>query len=183
LGHEVALREDLTPEDVRIEQALKRLPYFDPSPDFANKVMARVTRFQPMVAPGSIEPVRRMPMPELVPEREEVVHYMRRPLPVRLVATALVASAAVTLSLVALMVTFRPDLVMLVVNTFGDQALGYLAILGDQTAAAVLGDSGLSYVQATGSLAMMATMASFAAGALGTAAVLRAAASTTRKAA
>jgi hypothetical protein len=87
------------------------------------------------------------------------------------------------MSLVALMVVFRPDLFMLVVGAFGDQALGFLAILGNQTAAAVLGDAGLGYVQAAGSLAGIATMASFAMGALGATAVLRAAASTTRKAA
>jgi hypothetical protein len=87
------------------------------------------------------------------------------------------------MSLIALMVVFRPDLFMLVVGAFGDEALGFLAILGNQTAATVLGDTGLGYVQAAGSLAGIATMASFAIGALGATQVLRAAASTTRKAA
>jgi hypothetical protein len=120
-------------------------------------------------------------MPELVPQREHVVHYMRRPLPVRVVATALVASAAVTMSLIALMAVFRPDLVMLVISTFGDQALGFLTALGNQAATTVLGDTGVAYVQAEGSMAGMATMATFAIGALGATAVLRAA--STRKAA
>jgi hypothetical protein len=120
-------------------------------------------------------------MPELVPQRDEVVHYMRRPLPVRVVATALLASAAVTMSLIALMAVFRPDLVMLVIGTFGDQALGFLTALGNQTATTVLGDTGVGYVETAGSLAGIATMATFAAGALGATAVLRAAA--TRKAA
>jgi hypothetical protein len=122
-------------------------------------------------------------MPELVAEREEVVHYMRRPLPVRLVATALLASAAVTLSLVAMMAVFRPDLFMMVLGAFGNQTLGFLSILANETGAAVLGETGLGYVQSAGSLAGIATMATFAAGALGATAVLRAAASTTRKAA
>jgi len=154
---------------------MKRLPYFDPSPGFPDKVMARVTRFQAVAAPGYIQPVPRVRMPELVPQRDEVVHYMRRPLPVRVVATALLASAAVTMSLIALMAVFRPDLVMLVVSTFGDQALGFLTILGNQTATTVLGDTGVGYVRTAGSLAGIATMATFAAGALGTAAVLSAA--------
>lgn len=178
------MRDELTPEDFRpIEAALKRLPYFDPSPGFSDKVMARVTRFQHLAAPGSIQPIARVRMPELVPEREEVVHYMRRPLPVRLVATALVASAGVTMSLVVLMAVFRPDLFMMVVGTFGSQSLGFLALLAQETGAAVLGDAGLAYVQAAGSVAGVATIATFAAGALGATAVLRAAASTTRKAA
>jgi len=176
------LRDDFTPDELApIEQALKRLPYFDPSPGFSDRVMARVTRFQAVAAPGSIQPAPRMRMPELVPQREEVVHYMRRPLPVRVVATALVASAAVAMSLFALMAVFRPDLVMLVVGAFGDQALGFLAVLGNQTATTVLGDAGVGYVQTAGSLAGIATMATFALGALGATAVLRAAA--TRKAA
>jgi len=123
------LRDDFAPDELALEQALKRLPYFDPSPDFSDKVMARVTRFQAVAAPGFIQPVPRVRMPELVPQREHVVHYMRRPLPVRVVATALVASAAVTMSLIALMAVFRPDLVMLVISTFGDQALGFLTVL------------------------------------------------------
>ena len=48
------MRDDLTPDDfVPIEQALKRLPYFEPSADFADRVMARVTRFQDVAAPGT----------------------------------------------------------------------------------------------------------------------------------
>jgi hypothetical protein len=182
------LRDDISSEELaRIEQALKRLPYFDPSPGFSDRVMARVARFQHaqvlVAAPGSIEPRPRVAMPELVPQREEVVHYMRRPLPVRLAATALLVSAAVTMSLVALIAIFRLDLFLAVVGAFGDQALGFLAILGNQTAAAVLGDAGLSYVQSAGSLAGIATIGTFAVGALGATAVLRAAASSTRKAA
>jgi len=57
-------------------------------------------------------------MPELVPQREEVVHYIRRPLPVRVVATALLASAALTMSIIAITAFFRPDLMLLVVNAF-----------------------------------------------------------------
>ena len=178
------MRDELTPEDFGpIDAALKRLPYFDPSPGFSDKVMARVTRFQVRAAPGSIQPITRVRMPELAAEREEVVHYMRRPLPVRLVATALLASAAVTMSLVAMMAVFRPDLFMMVLGAFGNQTLGFLSILANETGAAVLGETGVGYVQAAGSLAGIATMATFAAGALGATAVLRAAASSTRKAA
>lgn len=178
------MRDDLTPEQAaRIEQALKRLPYFDPSPGFSDKVMARVTRFQAVAAPGSIQPVPRVRMPELVPEREEVVHYMRRPLPVRVVATALLASAALTMSLIAITALFRPDLIMLVINAFGDQSLGFLTVLARNTAAGVLGDTGYSYVSTAGSLAGAATIATFAMGAWGATAALRAAASSTRKAA
>ena len=170
------MRDDFTPDELApIEQALKRLPYFDPSPGFSDRVMARVTRFQVHAAPGSIQPAPRVRMPELVQQRDEVVHYMRRPLPVRVVATALLASAAVTMSLVALMAVFRPDLVMLVVGAFGDQALGFLAVLGNEAGSTVLGDTGLTYVRTAGSVAGIATMATFAIGALGASAVIRAA--------
>jgi len=178
------LRDEQTPDDfVQIEQALKRLPYFDPSPGFADRVMARVTRFQPVAAPGSIQPVPRVVrMPELSPQRDEVVHYMRRPLPVRLVAMALVGSAAVTMSVMFLIVAMRPDLFLLVAQTFGGDALGFLAAMGNGVAGSVLGDTGLAYVQSP-SVAGAATIGMFVLGGAGATAVLRAAATTTRKAA
>lgn len=179
------MREDLTPEEFApIEQALKRLPYFDPAPGFADKVMARVTRFQAVAAPGSISPVPRLvQMPELESQQEDVVHYLRRPLPVRLAATALLASAAVTMSVIALIAVFRLDLFLFVVQAFGEQALGFMALLGSQAAATVLGDTALGYVQAAGSATGLATIGTFALGALAATAVLRAGASVTRKAA
>ena len=178
------MREEQTPDDfVDIEQALKRLPYFDPSPDFADKVMARVTRFQAVAAPGSIQPVpRAVRMPELVQQRDEVVHYLRRPLPVRLVAMALVGSAAVTMSVVVLIAAMRPDLFLFVAQIFGGQALSFMAALGNGVAGSVFGDAGLGYVQA-GSLAGAATIGTLVLGAAGATAVLRAAASSNRKAA
>ena len=172
------MREDPSTEEfARVEQALKRLPYFDPSPGFADRVMARVTRFQPMAAPGQIVPLpreQRVRMPELVPQREDVVHYMRRPLPVRLAAMALVGSAAVTMSLIVLLAVFRVDLFLFVASVFGDQALGYLALLGNQVAGSALGDTALGYV-ASGSALGFATIGTFALGALAATAVLRAA--------
>ena len=185
------MRDDLTPDDfVPIEQALKRLPYFEPSAGFADRVMARVTRFQDVAAPGRINPVARervVRMPELVPQRDDdVVHYLRRPLPVRLAAIALLGSAAVTMSVIALIAVFRLDLFLLVMNTFGEQGLGYLAVLGNQATATVLGDTAVGYLDTAGSLAGVATMASFAVGAVGATTFLRAASSApsiTRKAA
>lgn len=185
------MRDDLTPDDfVPIEQALKRLPYFEPSAGFADRVMARVTRFQDVAAPGRINPVVRervVRMPELVPQRDDdVVHYLRRPLPVRVAAIALLGSAAVTMSVIALIAVFRLDLFMLVMNTFGEQGLGYLAVLGNQAAATVLGDTAVGYLDTAGSLAGVAMMASFAVGAVGATTFLRAASSApsiTRKAA
>lgn len=185
------MRDDLTPDDfVPIDQALKRLPYFEPSAGFSDRVMARVTRFQDVAAPGRINPVVRervVRMPELVPHRDDVVvHYLRRPLPVRVAAIALLGSAAVTMSVIALIAVFRLDLFMLVINAFGEQGLGFLAVLGNQTAAAVLGDTAVGYLDAAGSVAGVATMASFAVGAVGATTFLRAASSApsiTRKAA
>jgi hypothetical protein len=87
------------------------------------------------------------------------------------------------MSLIAMMAVFRPDLFMMVLGAFGNQTLGFLSILANETGAAVLGETGFGYVQAAGSFAGIATMATFAAGALGATAVLRAAASSTRKAA
>ena len=173
------MREDLSPEQLaRIEQALKRLPYFDPSPGFADKVMARVTRFQPMAAPGQIIPLpreQRIRMPELVPQRDEVVHYIHRPLPVRLAAMTIVGAAAVTMSLIAIIAVFRPDLFLFVASVFGESALGYLALLGNQVAGSVLGETAVGYI-ASGSPLGVATIGSFAVGAIATTALLRAAA-------
>ncbi len=173
------MREDQSPEEfARVEQALKRLPYFDPSPGFADRVMARVTRFERVAAPGQIIPLpreQRIRMPELVPQRDEVVHYMRRPLPVRLTAMAVVGSAALTMSLIAIIAVFRPDLFLFVASVFGESALGYLALLGNQVAGSVLGETALGYV-ASGSALGAAVIGSFAVGVIATTAVLRAAA-------
>ncbi len=176
--------DDSTPEDfIAIEQALKRLPYHAPSPDFSDRVMARVTRFQHLhLVPSEFAAIRPR-LPELASLPTEVVHYARRPLPVRLAATALVASAAITMAVVLLFAVFELDLFVVVARVFGEGAVGFLSALASTTATSVLGESTVAYLSAAGPTAIAATIGMFALGAVGAAAGLRAAASATRKAA
>jgi hypothetical protein len=176
---------DDTPQDfLPIEQALKRLPYHAPSPDFSDRVMARVTRFQHLqLVPSALPSVQRPRFPELASLPTEIVHYARRPLPVRMAAMALMASAAVTMAVVLLFAVFQLDLFVVIARVFGEGAVGFLTALASTTATNVLGESTVAYLSAAGPGAVVATIGMFALGAAGAAAGLRAAASATRKAA
>jgi hypothetical protein len=176
---------DDTPQDfLPIEQALKRLPYHAPSPDFSDRVMARVTRFQHLqLVPSATPAIARPRLPELASLPTDIVHYQRRPLPVRLAAIALVASAAITTAAVLLFAVFELDLFVVVARVFGEGAVGFLSALASTTAASVLGENTVAYVATAGPGAVVATIGMFALGAAGAAAGLRAAASATRKAA
>ena len=93
------------------------------------------------------------------------------------VATGIVNGGgfAATMSLIALIAVFRPDLFLFVASVFGESALGYLALLGNQVAGSVLGETALGYV-ASGSALGAAVIGSFSVGAIATTALLRAAA-------
>ena len=168
-----------------IAAAMKELPYFAPSPQFADKVMSRVriagagvpVAAQPMaVAPGYISPpVRRE---SYVPASRD----HRRSIPARLAATALVATFGTAVAAILLVSVFNVDLFVLVARVFGQGAVGFMAgLAADATASA--GATAASTSAAAGTAAGVAVIGSFVVGAALATAGLKAAASASRKAA
>jgi len=174
-----------------IAAAMKKLPYFAPSPQFADKVMARVripAAQVPMVA-------RAMPVANL---REAVAPYatraerrhpvqvpgedLRRSIPARLAATALAASLSVTIAAVALVSVFNVEILLLVSRIFGAETVGFLTALAADASASVSA-SATGVAASAGTATGMAVAGSFAAGLVVATAALRAAASASRKAA
>ena len=169
-----------------IAKAMKDLPYFAPSPQFADKVMARVripgqVHVPVVAARQSIQPgwspsiERRSPAP--VPQTS-----YRRSIPARIAAAGLVASLGVTMTVVALVTFFDLNLFVLVSRIFGQSTMTFLASLASDaaTTAAATASSGTA---AAGTATGMAAIGSFAVGAVAATAALRAAASASRRAA
>lgn len=170
-----------------IAAAMKELPYFAPSPHFADKVMSRV-RIQGAVglpvaaqsrsvAPGYIAPapIRRETFTPAIPE-------YRRSIPARIAATALVATFGTAVAAILLVSVFNIDLFVLISRVFGQGAVGFLAgLAADATASA--GASAAASTAAASTSAGVAVIGSFVAGAAVATAGLRAAASANRKAA
>ena len=169
-----------------IAKAMKDLPYFAPSPQFADKVMAQVripgAQSVPALAerrviqPSYSAPIERR-SPAMVPQTS-----LRRSIPARIAAASLVAAVGVTMSIVALVTFFNLDLFVLVSRIFGPSTMTFLSGLATEastTATTTAASAAASAGTATG----VAVIGSFAAGALAATAALRAAATASRKAA
>ena len=169
-----------------IAKAMKDLPYFAPSPQFADKVMAHVrvrgaVRVPSLadtlvVQPRYSAPIeRRAPAP--VPQTS-----LRRSIPARIAAAGLVASLGVTMAVVAIVTFFDMPLFVLVSRIFGQGTMTFLASLASEASVTASTAAG-SAAATAGTAAGMAVIGSFAAGAVAATAALRAAATASRKAA
>ncbi len=170
-----------------IAAAMKRLPYFEPSSHFADRVIARVNIAQPARVAVAREsyPVRHRaaPLPHAsAPHIGRTAPYFPRSLPARIAAVALLASLSVTMSAVALMAMFQMDLFVFVAQVFGEGTIAFLASLAADVGSAAAGTVAGSAATA-GTASGLAVIGSFAAGAIAATAGLRAAASINRKAA
>ena len=176
-----------------IAAAMKELPYFSPSPQFADKVMARVRvrgviQVPAIVETPSVRPVRRSspaPVYASVDRRSAAPVEradLRRSVPARIAAAALVASLSVTMATVALVTLFNFDIFLLVSRVFGPGTMSFLAALATDASATATGTAA-GAVASAGTAAGMAVLGSFAAGAVAATAALRAAASASRRAA
>ena len=169
-----------------IAKAMKDLPYFAPSPQFADKVMARV-RVPGAVQVPSLADTRAFEprysaqierrAPALVPQTN-----LRRSIPARIAAASLVASLGVTMAVAAVVALFDIPLFVLVSRIFGQSTMTFLASLASEATAAAGATAG-STAAAAGTATGMAVIGSFAAGAVAATAALRAAATASRKAA
>jgi len=181
------LIDDYSDEEFEpIAAAMKELPYFAPSPHFADKVMSRVripgaanvpvAAQQRPVSPGYIAPpVRRE---TYVPVRPD----LRRSIPARIAATALVATFGTAVAAILLVSVFNVDLFVLVARVFGQGAIGFMAGLAADATSSVGATAATTTAAATTTVGI-AVIGSFAAGAVLATAGLRAAASASRKAA
>ncbi len=167
---------------------MKKLPYFEPSPHFADKVMARVNVAGAVpvpvpavarprsVATGYIASVARREYPvAAVPD-------LRRSIPARLAATALVASFGAAVTVALLVTVFNVDLIVFLTRIFGEGAVAFVASIAADAATSA-GATATSTSAAIGTAAGAAVVGSFVAGASLATAGLRAAASASRKAA
>ncbi len=164
---------------------MKQLPQFAPSPHFADKVMAQVRIGGAVQVPvvrdiRAMEPRYNAPIERRAPAPMQPD--LRRSIPARIAATALVASLGMTMTVVALVAFFDLNLFMFVSRIFGASTMTFLTGLAtDATASVTATAAGAAASAGTG--AGMAVFGSFAAGAVAATAVLRAAASASRKAA
>ena len=174
--------EDFAP----IAKAMTDLPYFAPSPQFADKVMAHVrvpgAVQVPVVADRrAIQPAWSAPIERRAPAPVPQTNY-RRSIPARLAAAGLVASVGVTMTVVALITLFDVNLFVLISRIFGQSTMAFLAAMASD-ATATAGATAASGAAAVGTTTGMAVIGSFAAGAVAATAALRAAATASRKAA
>ena len=180
------MTDDISDEEFApIAAAMKELPYFAPSPQFADKVMSRVripaaagvavAAQARSVSPGSISPpIRR--------ERFAPAPDLRRSVPSRVAATALVATFGTAIAAIVLVSVFNVDLFLLVTRVFGQGAISFLAgLAADATSTA--GATAATTSAAASTAVGMAVVGSFVAGAVVATTGLRAAASASRKAA
>ena len=169
-----------------IARAMKDLPYFAPSPQFADRVMAHVrvpgAVQVPVVADRrAIQPAWSAPIERRSPTPVPQTNY-RRSIPARLAAAGLVASVGVTMTVVALITLFDVNLFVLISRIFGQSTMAFLAAMASD-ATATAGATAASGAAAAGTTAGLAVIGSFAAGAVAATAALRAAATASRKAA
>jgi hypothetical protein len=179
---------DNYPEDefTAIEGALKQLPYFAPSPDFADKVMARVRIHGAAQVPAiadrqAIQPAWSAPIERHAPSPVPQTDY-RRSIPARLAAASLVAALGVTMTAVVLVAIFDVNLFVLVSRIFGQGTVAFLASMVSGTSSSVATTASGAAASA-GTATGIAAIGSFAAGAAVATAALRAAASASRRAA
>jgi hypothetical protein len=181
------LIDDYSDEEFEpIAAALRDLPQFAPSPQFADKVMSRVripgASNVPVAArpravnPGYISPpVRRETYVPAAPD-------LRRSIPARLAATALVTTFGTAVAAILLVTVCNVDLFVLIARVFGQGAVGFMAGLAADATSSV-GATAASTSAAAGTATGIAVIGSFAAGAALATAGLKAAASASRKAA
>jgi hypothetical protein len=169
-----------------LAKAMKDLPYFAPSPQFADKVMAHVRLPGAVQVPAvadrrAIEPRWSAPIERRSPTPVPQTNY-RRSIPARIAAAALVASVGVTMTVVALITLFDLNLFVLVSRIFGQSTMSFLASLATEAGTSVTATAS-GGAAAAGTTTGIAVIGSFAAGAVAATAALRAAATASRKAA
>lgn len=108
--------------------ALEHLPHFAPSAAFADRVMAQVQVFEPAH----------------VAARDTVRRWLPQSRPMQVLAGAMAASMAFVLSIGALWLLGRADLLLFVTQTLGERARGALVAGAGRLIGAAFGDAAVT---------------------------------------
>jgi hypothetical protein len=146
-------------DDARVVvEALESLPHFAPDARLSERVMAQVPVF----------------VPAHVAARDAVRRWMPQSSAARIAAAAIGTSVAATLTLaMAWLVAVQGDAVIFMAGLLGDRVRSLVAAAARDVAVAVLGESALTALQASGAVGTSLLLAGFLLAAVGTVAGLR----------
>ena len=145
-------------DDARIVvDALEAMPHFAPDARLADRVMAQVPVF----------------VPAHVAARESVVRWLPAAGPARAAAAAVATSVAGMLTVLMLWLASRGDAVLFATGILSDRMRGLIVGAARDLALAVLGDSAVATIQASGTLGVILLVLGFLGAALGTVAGIR----------
>jgi fermentation-respiration switch protein FrsA (DUF1100 family) len=145
-------------EDARVVvDALESLPHFAPDSRLADRVMAQVPVF----------------VPAHVAVRDTVRRWLPQSAAARTAAVAVGSSVAGALTLAMIWLATRGDAVLFISGLLGDRVRAAVAGAARDFALAVLGESALTALQATGALGVTLLLLGFLLTAVGTVAGIR----------
>jgi hypothetical protein len=145
-------------DDARIVvDALEALPHFAPDSRLADRVMAQVPVF----------------VPAHVAARESVLRWIPSAGPARAAAAVLLTSVAGMLTLALIWIASRGDAVLFASGVLSDRVRGLVVGAGRDLVLAVLGESAIATIQASGALGITLLVLGFLGAALGTVAGIR----------
>jgi hypothetical protein len=145
-------------DDARIVvDALEALPHFAPDSRLADRVMAQVPVF----------------VPAHVAARESVLRWIPSAGPARAAAAVLLTSVAGMLTLALIWIASRGDAVLFASGVLSDRVRGLVVGAGRDLVLAVLGESAIATIQASGALGITLLVLGFIGAALGTVAGIR----------
>ena len=140
-------------DDARIVvDALESLPHFAPDSRLANRVMSQVPLF----------------VPAHVAARDSVARWMPQSGTARIAAGAVFASAAGVLTLTMLWLATQGEAAIFMTGLLGDRMRGAVLGAARDLTVALLGESALGALQATGSIGVSLLLAGFVVTAFGT---------------
>ncbi|MES2176799.1 MAG: hypothetical protein V4550_02950 [Gemmatimonadota bacterium] len=145
-------------EDARIVvDALESLPHFAPDSRLADRVMAQVPVF----------------VPAHVAARDSVVQWMPAAGIARVAAAATIASVMGALTLAMVWLATQGDAAVFMTGLLGDRLRGVIVVAARDIAVALLGESALAAIQATGAIGVTLLLGGFVLTAFGTVAGIR----------
>ena len=154
-------------EDARIVvDALESLPHFAPDSRLAERVMSQVPLF----------------VPAQVAARDSVARWLPRPGPTRVAAAAVFTSAAGLLTLTMVWLASQGEAAVFMTGLLGDRMRSAVLGAARDLTGALLGESALAALQATGAIGVSLLFTGFVLTAFGTVAGIRRLAAAGRRA-
>lgn len=145
-------------EDARVVvDALESLPHFAPDSRLTDRVMSQVSVF----------------VPAHVAARDSVARWLPQPGPARVAAAVIFTSAAGLLTLTMVWLATQGEAALFMTGLLGDRMRGALLSAARDLTIALLGESALAALQATGAIGVSLLLAGFVLTAFGTVAGIR----------